>query len=118
MKTMFIILILSLTGCATVGITPLGQTQYEPKDSECKIDVYLSPESVPHKYEEVCLIDSKTGYTMGDERTAAEAIRLSKPAACKCGADAIIVQSAGIQNTSMSMNNMGTAIVKAIKYVK
>lgn len=114
MKTLLVFLAMALTGCATVGVTRLGQA--EPRNKKCSLDVFTNESEVKRQYQNVCLIDSKTGSTLGDNRTMAGAIDIIRPEACKCGADAIVLMGGRSEGMNFWSNGQGFATVKAIKY--
>lgn len=107
---------IQILGCASVGVTRLAGQMPPAKPANCHLDIYTDSTKITRPYEELCLIDSRTGTTAFHRRSAAEAIRQARPAACRCGADALII--GGVQTKGMSMAGwgMGTANIKAIRY--
>jgi hypothetical protein len=105
--------------CTKVGVTHLGNAgSYAPKPENCALDVFSSSDEIKQKYVEVCLIDSRTGSTLFHDKSAAAAVDHARADACKCGADALLIQSTDTKGVSMSGWGEGKAIVKAIRYVK
>ena len=105
-----------ITGCAAVGVTTLKSYSQKPADSS--LDIFSSIEEIHKPYEIICLIDSKTGNSLFNDKTVAGAINLAKPKALECGADAILVEN--MQTVSGNGFNYGhaSAIIKAIKYLQ
>ena len=81
--------VLSAAGCASVGVTRMRQAAAKPEG--CPLEVFGAEGKVKRPFEVVCMLDSKTGSTLLDDRSAAAAIEKAKPEACRCGGDAIIV---------------------------
>lgn len=100
--------------CAAVGVTKVHN--YDSKPKNCSLDVYTSQAEIKRQYEVACLIDSRTGSTLFHSRTGSAAIEQARPEACGCGADAIVVESAGSKGVDYSSWGEGTAVIKAIKY--
>ncbi len=105
-----------IAGCAKVGVTRLDQS-FSPRPENCHLDIYTDTGKIPRAYREVCLIDSQTGTTAFANKTVAAAIELARPAACSCGADAIIVSGTATEGISMAGWGRGSAIIKAIVYL-
>ena len=116
-KLVLVILVLTLSGCASVGATRLGNTSYPSKPRNSQIDVYMGENSVKRPYVDVCLIDSRTGTTLFENRTVQQAIENAKPKARDYGADALVVIDGKTEGISLSGWGMGSAIIKAIKYL-
>jgi len=107
----------ALTACARVTTNrPEGVQAFAPKPVDCKVDVYSNPGDVGRKYEEICLIDSRTGATTFHDKSPEAAIERAKPAACRCGADGILIDREETQDPSTFSWGRGTAQVKAIRY--
>lgn len=106
--------IILLSGCASVGSTQLKPS--EPKAPNCQLDIYSSKEEIKRPYESVCVIDSRTGTSAFDDKSAAGAIRLSKPKACQCGADAILIEQMDTEGMTFMTWGKGKAIVRGIRY--
>ena len=64
----------------------------------------------------MCLIDVKTGTSIGHDRTGAGAVNYAKPYACKCGAEGLIILSATQDGDGFWIPKTGVANVKAIQY--
>lgn len=106
-----------IMGCASVGVTRLAGQMPPPKPANCHLDIYTDVSKITRPYEDVCLIDSRTGTTLLHKRTASAAIEKARPAACRCGADALIVGGVQTKGISMTGWGMGAATIKAIRYV-
>lgn len=106
--------LLLVSACASVGVTPLKTASSKPYD--CSLDIYLSEKEVPKSFETLCLLDSRTGTTAFDDRSASAAINLSRPHACQCGADAIVVSQVDTEGMTLSGWGQGKAIIRAIRY--
>ncbi len=102
------------TGCASVGVTPVRLVQ--PKPETCELEIYVSEAEVYRPFEVACLIDSRTGSTGFHTRTAAAAIDIARPAACECGADALLVGNTNTSGMTSGSWGEGTAIIRAIRY--
>jgi len=102
-------------GCTTVGVTRLRGAG-APKPDYCALDVYTSASTIPQPFEEACLIDSRTGTTAFDDKTVHGAIDAARPAACRCGADGLVVENAHTEGTTAFGWGSGAAIIKAIRY--
>jgi hypothetical protein len=105
---------LLIAGCASVGITELKSVS--PRGEDCQIDVYAAAEDVKVPWEAVCMIDSGTATHIFADKTASGAIKNAKPYACKCGADALIIESMHIESQTLLTSPQGKAILKAIRY--
>lgn len=105
---------LSLVGCSSVGVTRLkgGDTYSE----RCDLEVFTEPSLVKRPYEEVCLIDSRTGSTAFHDKSIAGAIKNARGPACKCGADAIIISGANTEGAGFNSWGHGAAIIKAVRF--
>ncbi len=80
-----------LTGCITPepGSIRLGGHYYPPKKDNCRISVYTSGKEINKPYKAVCLIDSE----IGASDSLAQAVDRTKKYACRCGANALIIDS-------------------------
>lgn len=115
MKTLAsVFCLLAIFSCASSGVQTIKQ--FPAKEKGCAIDLYTAENEVTKKYDVVCLIDSKTGSTLFDKRTVAEAIDLSKRKACECGADAVVLVSSDRKGTSFWSWGESYVVVKGIKY--
>lgn len=100
--------------CANVGVTRVNGAP--GKAVGCKLDIYTSEAEVKRPFQVLCLIDSRTGTTAFDTKTAAAAIENAKPTACGCGADALIVTAADTEGATYARWGQGKAVLKAIRY--
>ena len=105
-----------LSGCASTGVTPIKMAP--PRHKNCTLDVYTSPLEVRREYEVLCLIDSTSGRTLGNDRTVRGAIAEAKPYACRCGADAVIIMDATTTTATPMAYGEGTVVLRAIRYVQ
>lgn len=112
-----IVITLLMSACATVGVTQM-KSDVTPKKDGCKLDVYSAEKEIEHSYEVVCLIDSKTGGNAFADKTMAGAISLAKPAACRCGADAILISGGRAEGVTLFTWGEGFATMKALRYVR
>lgn len=113
-NTYFLFMLLLIPACASVGATQLQSAR--PRADDCKLDVYSSETEITRPWETVCMIDSRTGTTAFADKTASAAIKNAKPKACKCGADAIVIQSMDTEGVTLVTWGKGKAIVKGIRY--
>lgn len=114
-RTMSLVLV---AGCASVGVTRMGSGS-PPKPEGCNLDVYDDPNKIERPYREVCLIDAKTGSSIWTDKTVAAAIDEARPAACQCGADAILIMSGDTQGASFGGGyGHGKAMLRAIVYTE
>ena len=109
-----IIMMAAMTGCSTVGVTRLKDAERKPSD--CKLEIFTDAAMVKRPFEELCLLDSRTGSTAFHDKTAAGAIENAKADACACGADAIIVGGMGSTGAGYGSWGNGTAFLKAIRF--
>ena len=105
---------LLLSACAAVDVVKMKE--HPAKPINCALDVYADEKEITREYEVVCLISSMTGSTLFDKKTASEAIRLAKPKACECGADAILIMATEKKGMSATGYGHGQASIKAIRY--
>ena len=104
-----------VAGCAAVTVTEVGPRGAE-RQAECRLDVYLSEHGVNRAYNVVCLIDSVTGsHPMADTGIEA-AINRGKNAACRCGADAVILTRARAEGVGVDHWQRGSVALTAIRY--
>jgi hypothetical protein len=101
-------------GCASVGVTTM--TTAPPRIKNCNLDIYTNVAEVKKDYEVLCLIDSRTSSRAFVAHSMAAAIKQARPAACKCGADAILIESGTTKGVTIAGWGEGTAILKAIRY--
>ena len=102
------------TACATAGVKTVTSAPPRPKD--CALQVFTSEKAVKTKYEVLCHIESKTGTSLLAEKTVAGALKVAKPHACKCGADALILTGSQTDGVSLVSWGRGHASVKAIRF--
>jgi len=107
------LLAIAISGCdASVGKTRLGPV-YAAKSEGCHLDVYTDSTKITRPYEELCLIDARASTIAFHERTMSAAIDEARPAACECGADAIIFVQVDTEGRGTEVWGV---IVKAIRY--
>ncbi|MCE7065174.1 hypothetical protein [Dyadobacter sp. CY326] len=87
------------------------------KVKDCPLDVYHDANNIKRKYEVICLVDSKTSYSLYQSHTGSEAIKMAGFKACKYGADGMIVISSGKTKFNF-WGTRGVAKLKAIKYLE
>jgi hypothetical protein len=107
------VMVAGLAGCASTGVTQIKAAP--PRDKNCNLEIFTNVSEIKRPYEVVCIIDARTGNT-SDDKTTAGAIKLTKPDACKCGADAILIENLSTQGVTAFSWGEGRAIVKAIKF--
>jgi hypothetical protein len=110
-----IILLATATLSCSVKVSQLSASETE-KDKDCPLDVYHDTNNINRKYKVICVIDSKTSYSLYQSHTGAEAIKMAGFRACKYGADGMIVLSSGRTKFNF-WGTRGIAKVKAIKYI-
>ena len=108
-------MLMGLFACTTVGVIQTGKVQ-EPRGKKCGLDVYSSEKEIIRPFQVVCLIDVKTGTSLGHNTTGAGAVNYARPYACKCGADGLIILRATQEGDGFFIPKTGVANVKAIKY--
>lgn len=113
-KSLVPLLGLAISGCATVGVTPIKKAPSKPKD--CELEIFTSESEIKKPFEVLCLLDSKTGGSAFADKTMAGAIKLAKPEACKCGADAILVSGGRAEGVTLFTWGEGFATLKAIRF--
>ncbi len=102
-SVLFVMILVGLMGCTKVGVTQLAAGgRFPAKAENCRLDIYSNAKEITRKHVEVCLIDSRTGTTLFHDKSASAAIEHARPHACKCGADALLVQSADTDGMSFS----------------
>jgi hypothetical protein len=87
-----------------------------PREMSCGLDIFSDEKEIDKPYEVVCLIDAKTGTSAFHNRTGAGAIDEARPAACRCGADGILVIGMGAEGDGFWIPKTGNATLKAIRY--
>ncbi|TKT93835.1 hypothetical protein [Dyadobacter frigoris] len=110
-----VLLIFVLSSCASVKVERL--TGSSPKSRNCNLEVFNNESEVKRKFQVVCSLDSKTGNSIWNKRTAEAAIENAKNKACECGADAIVVTSSGRTKLKFYSYRRGVASMKGVKYL-
>lgn len=105
---------LLVTGCTSVGVTPVNN--FAAKPASCQLDIYVSESEIQRSYQTACLIDSRTGTTAFHRKNAAAAIDHARAEACGCGADAMLINATDTQGVTMTTWGQGKAIIQAIRY--
>jgi hypothetical protein len=103
-----------LAGCAHVGVTQMKAAK--PKPEGCKLDIYSDEDEIEYDYEVVCLLDAKSGSTLGSDRSVSGAINEARPYACQCGGDGMLVDTARNEGVTLTTWGEGYAILKVIRY--
>ena len=114
MKACILLVTCCFLSCATVEVIVLKE--YPPKPADCEIDVYMIADDIQKPYEEICILDSRTGTNLLSIKTFEQAIKLAKPKACKCGADAILVTEVEKRGINLLDWGEGRAVLKGVKY--
>lgn len=109
-----VVMVAGLAGCASVGITRINEAP--PHERNCKLEIFTAPGEIKRPYEVVCLLDARTGGSVFDNKTGAGAIQQTRPAACKCGADAMLVERLDSRGVTAFSWGEGRAVIKAIRY--
>lgn len=117
MKSLITLVLLGTVffSCASVKVEKL--TTNQPKPRNCEVEVFNNVSEIKRKFEVVCVLDSKTGNSIWNKRTAEAAIENAKNKACACGADAIVVTSSGRTKLKLYSYRRGVASLKGIKYL-
>ncbi|MEO6684977.1 MAG: hypothetical protein ABIN24_03390 [Dyadobacter sp.] len=110
-----ILLVFILSSCASVKVEKLSKNS--PKFQNCDLEVFNNEGEVKRKFEVICLLDSKTGNSIWNKRTAEAAIENAKNKACACGADAIVITSSGRTKLKFYSYRRGVASMKGVKYL-
>lgn len=110
-----VLLIFVLSSCASVKVEKL--TANPPKSKNCNLEVFNNESEVKRKFQVVCNLDSKTGNSIWNKRTAEAAIENAKNKACECGADAIVINSSGRTKLKFYSYRRGVASMKGVKYL-
>lgn len=106
---------ISLTGCGSVGVQPVSMGEVKPPN--CQLDRYVNDRDIERPYEVACMISSRTGTTLGHDKSASAAINNAHADACACGADAIVVESVEEQGITAFTWGQGKAQLKAVRYL-
>ena len=110
-----VLIIFVLSSCASVKIEKI--TDNSPKSRNCNLDVFSNENELKRKFQVVCELDSKTGNSIWNKRTAQAAVENAKNKACECGADAIIITSSGRTKLKFYSYRRGVASMKGIRYL-
>lgn len=113
MHVFCLFLIAMLASCASVRVKEVKR--FEAKASDCRLPVFNNADEINGTYEILCELESITGSSLYVKRTAEAAVEKARPAACGCGADAILVISSGRTNLSVFSWRRGIATLQAIK---
>lgn len=89
---------LLLSGCTSVSVTNLRPSQAKP--DRCQIQVFGTESEVKDKFESVCILTVESG------RALSTVIEKSKPDACRCGGDGIIVGEMGRNSWDQKILNL------------
>lgn len=106
---------ITLVGCGSVGVQPVSMGEAKPPN--CQLNRYVNERDIERPFEVACVISSRTGTTLGHDKSASAAINNAHADACACGADAIIVESAEEQGITAFTWGQGKAQLKAIRYL-
>jgi hypothetical protein len=109
-----VLLAIIMSSCASVKVEKLSVNV--PKSGDCDLEVFKNEDDVKRKFIVACLLESKTGNSIWNKRTAEAAIENAKKRACQCGADAILITSSGRTKLKFYSYRRGYASIKAIKY--
>lgn len=104
----------AVSGCGSVGVQPVSMGNAKPPN--CQLDRYVHERDIEQPFEIACTISSRTGTTLGHDKTASAAIQNAHADACACGADAIIVESAEQEGITAFTWGQGKAQLKAVRY--
>ncbi|MCE6992510.1 hypothetical protein [Dyadobacter sp. CY323] len=105
--------LLVLSSCASVKVKEVSHVNAKPGD--CQLPVFNTVNEVNGSYVVLCEVESITGSALYVRRSAKAAIDRARPAACRCGADALLVISSGRTNLKFFSWRRGVATVQAIK---
>ena len=103
-----------LASCASVDVAKMKTVP--AKAENCILDIYSEASAIKKPYEVACILGSSTGTTLFADKSVQHAIDIAKPEACKCGADAILVDSVSKTGMSLMGYGQGAASIKAIVY--
>jgi hypothetical protein len=101
---------LSLAACAHGSYTMLVASRPSPRPTGCSLDVFDSPSEVGRPFKRACLISGESGAAA----TMDEAMGAIRDNACKCGAQAVLmnqVQSQGNRFSGIKLNLTAYGIV-------
>ena len=109
-----LLLALLISGCgASSSVTQLKERPARPDD--CEIEV-LTSEPKDRPYEDLCILNAKTGRDPLSDNRASALIDELKRNACRCGADAIIIRLTVDGSVSVFAYESGSAMAVAIRY--
>ena len=109
-----LLLALLISGCgASSSVTQLKEHPARPDD--CEIEV-LTSEPKDRPYEDLCILNAKTGRDPLSDNRASALIETLKRNACRCGADAIIIRLTVDGSVSAFVYESGSAMAVAIRY--
>jgi hypothetical protein len=111
---MLVSLALLLAGCAGTSVSSIKPST--PKPSDCHIEVFLHSSAVQRPNEVVCHLESRTGASLFHDHSISKAIQVAKPDACRCGADAIVLESKKEAKLSLTSTYRGRATLNAIRF--
>lgn len=97
-----------------MGVTRLSSASYPARARYCELQVFTSPPA-DKKYEELAIIDIATGQTVFDGKDLQAMMPDIKAAACKVGADGVIVRNVEAGGTPWFHETQGKASAVAIK---
>ena len=103
----------TLVSCASVRVKEVNSAA--ARTGDCELPVFKNVSEINGAYEVLCELETVTGSALYLKRTAEAAIERGKPAACRCGADALLVVSSGRTKVKLFSWRRGTATVQAIK---
>ena len=87
----FLVSIIQLTGCVSVGIVPL-RSNYTRSGEDCKLQLYWSKADIKHKIRKNCLLTSVVPRYPWNDHVLDSAFDYAYPLACKCGADGVYIR--------------------------
>lgn len=100
--------VLFFVGCVPTAVVVVNTAP--ARLDGCSIQVFASDAEVRRPFESLCIIEARNDQG-GEVRTVEAVLVKAKVAACRCGADGIIVQ--GIEQKGMSWTSaLGEASVK------
>ena len=103
-------LLLVLLACAHGSYTTMVANPPPPRPTGCALDVFDNPAEVGRPFKRVCLISGESGAAA----TLDEAMGAIRENACKCGAQAVLinqVQSQGNRFSGIKLNLTAYGIV-------
>ncbi|MCF0074194.1 hypothetical protein LZD49_27165 [Dyadobacter sp. CY261] len=112
-QVLCLIAVTILSSCASVKVKEVSHV--EAKADDCRLPVFNDVKEINGGYTVVCEVESTTGSVLFVKRTAEAAIERAMPAACRCGADALLVLTSGKTQIKFFSWRRGIATVQAIK---